>query len=188
MTKNYVHETRSRGKSYYYLRASKYLGRMNIPLGRDRAQAEARAAEILREMKDGPRPQDEPSIMPGLEDRMEVVFASAKQRADANKLTFTISLQFVRNLLNAQGGRCAVTGIPFTLKSNGKNWRREPYRPSLDRIDSARGYEPDNCRIVCVAVNTALNEWGDEVFWTIVRGAVNQALSPTPFRISSRGE
>jgi hypothetical protein len=39
-----------------------------------------------------------------------------------------------------------------------------PYAPSLDRIDSARGYEIDNIRWVCVAVNFMMNQWGDEVF------------------------
>ena len=34
---------------------------------------------------------------------------------------------------------------------------------SLDRIDSSKGYTVENCRLVCTAVNLAMNEWGEDV-------------------------
>ena len=51
-------------------------------------------------------------------------------------------------------GACALTGLPFELGP----WRRpgpHPFAPSLDRIDSSRGYTPDNVQVVCHAANQA---------------------------------
>jgi len=67
-------------------------------------------------------------------------------------------------MLNEAGWRCAVSGQPFTLEPlNGKR----PYAPSIDRINSAIGYVPGNTRIVCVAVNYAMNVWGESVIWRL---------------------
>lgn len=62
-------------------------------------------------------------------------------------------------------GACEVTGIPFSL-DRGESGRR-PYAPSLDRRDSSGGYTSENCRLVCVAVNVAMNEWGAELLLRI---------------------
>lgn len=53
-------------------------------------------------------------------------------------------------------GRCEVTGIPFELS------RRSPWQPSVDRIDSSKGYVPSNIRVVVWIFNAACNSWGDE--------------------------
>lgn len=37
-------------------------------------------------------------------------------------------------------------------------------------IGTRRGYTPDNIRLVCVAVNYALNAWGEDVLHRIVDG------------------
>lgn len=56
-------------------------------------------------------------------------------------------------------GKCEVTGIPFSVRKIG-DYRRQPFSPSLDRIDVNVGYTLENCRLVCTAVNLAMNEWG----------------------------
>lgn len=38
-----------------------------------------------------------------------------------------------------------------------------PFMPSIDRTNSAKGYTAGNCRLVCVAANFAMNEWGQGV-------------------------
>lgn len=70
-------------------------------------------------------------------------------------------------------GKCALTGIPFNLESpEGATLR--PWAPSLDRIDSSKGYTAKNCRLVCVAVNFALNQWGEAVFRKIATAIASQ--------------
>ena len=49
---------------------------------------------------------------------------------------------------------------------------RHPFEPSLDRINCAEGYSASNTRLVCVAVNFGMNEWGEEVYRELARAAV----------------
>lgn len=95
-------------------------------------------------------------------------FARAKQNARVRKggIPFDISRDDIIRLLEAANWRCAVTGVLFsTEKISG----RAPFAPSIDRVDSAKGYTPDNCRVVCVAANYAMNIWGDDVLWRLFK-------------------
>ena len=62
-------------------------------------------------------------------------------------------------LVERAGGHCEVTGIPFNWEIP-RGQRKRLWAPSVDRIDCTRGYLLSNCRLVCVAVNVALNEFG----------------------------
>ena len=73
-------------------------------------------------------------------------------------------------LYRAQGGRCALSGRRFDLRHVGSGKARRPFAPSLDRIDSTGGYTRDNVRLVCQAVNFALNAYGEDVFREIATG------------------
>lgn len=61
---------------------------------------------------------------------------------------------------------CALTGIPFEFERESAVSRR-PFAASIDRKDSSLGYSVDNCRIVCVAVNLAMNAWGEAVLFRV---------------------
>lgn len=61
------------------------------------------------------------------------------------------------------GGRCELTGIEFDFEAAGGKHQRRPYAPSIDRRDNSLGYVPGNVRVVCVAVNIAMNQWGEDV-------------------------
>lgn len=71
----------------------------------------------------------------------------------------------IQRMYDAQGGLCAVTGLPmqFSALESGKN----SYAVSVDRIDSSRGYYQDNIRLVCARVNLMKMELSDEQtkFW-----------------------
>lgn len=85
----------------------------------------------------------------------------------------------LRGLCDRSQGICELTGMPF--RENSKRHRQghmlNPFSPSVDRINSRSGYTADNCRLVCLCVNLALNQWGDEVFDTMARAYVTQLLN-----------
>lgn len=55
---------------------------------------------------------------------------------------------------------CALTKVHFDFQVG--LGRANPLRPSLDRIDSSAGYYQGNVRLVCSAINYALNAFGEE--------------------------
>jgi hypothetical protein len=92
-----------------------------------------------------------------------VLFSRAKARAAQADIYFALSRDDILRMGEASNWTCALTGIRFALDRT-ENARSRAYAPSVDRILSNHGYTRDNVRLVCVAVNAALNEWGEEVF------------------------
>jgi hypothetical protein len=108
----------------------------------------------------------------------------ARKRAHRYNRTFSLCLDDLVNALEMQKYRCALTGLRFTLNSSEKGTQlyfREPYSPSIDRIDSGFGYCAENVRIVCYALNIALGEWGEEVFLKISRSYMMNTKGRDPF-------
>jgi hypothetical protein len=95
------------------------------------------------------------------------LFYEARRSAGKRSLQFEITFEDVIDLLNKADGRCEVTGVKFSDVSWGAY--RRPFMPSLDRKDPREGYTFDNCRIVCVAANFAMGEWGEEVLHVMLR-------------------
>lgn len=96
------------------------------------------------------------------------VTARARQRGcDA------LSFSEFEELWLAAKGRCELTGIRFSAKRVEGSLKR-PWMPSVDRIDSTRGYEKGNCRLVCVAVNIALNDFGFAVLCKVAGALVDK--------------
>lgn len=77
-------------------------------------------------------------------------------------------------LWDRAGGRCEVTGIAFSVRPTDSGERIWPWHASIDRVDNSLGYEFENCRLVCVAVNMALHEFGEDVFAVIARCYVDK--------------
>lgn len=74
-------------------------------------------------------------------------------------------------LMKGTGFRCAVSGIPFAKRSVS-NGQRDPWGPSIDRIENRHGYMVDNIRVVCIAANIALGDWGMDALLRLSRGVV----------------
>lgn len=106
-----------------------------------------------------------PDLDAAMRTKLRAVASGAMQRARQRGTPVDpdlVGLTF--DLFEAQGARCALTGIPFDLRVVGVGQARRPFAPSLDRIDSSGGYTRDNTRLVCQAVNFALNAFGEDVF------------------------
>lgn len=84
-----------------------------------------------------------------------------RHRANKKSPACTITRDDILALLTASGGACAVTGVPLDMDTKLAHGRVSPWMPSIDRIDSNRGYVPGNCRIVCYQANLAMSQFGE---------------------------
>jgi hypothetical protein len=93
----------------------------------------------------------------------------ARRRARERGIEFSLTARDVQALYESTKGRCELTSITF--ENSG------PFCASIDRINSGRGYLVGNVRLVCWAVNNALNKWGDGVFSRIATAYVARKLT-----------
>lgn len=111
---------------------------------------------------------------------LEKRVSGARQRAAKRDWLFGITMAHVREMLTAQGGRCAVSGLDFNFQRFPNSFVKYPFAPSIDRIDPRGGYTPDNVRLVCTAANFGMGDWGDEVLLTIAKGVVDHSSAIPP--------
>jgi hypothetical protein len=83
--------------------------------------------------------------------------ASLKRRAVSHGWEFTLTNSWLQEKFSI--GKCELTGLPFKT-SLGKVG---PYSPTVDRIDSSKGYTEDNCRVILWALNAGFGNWGLEI-------------------------
>lgn len=103
---------------------------------------------------------------------LNTLFNQCKKHAN-EKMEFNISKAHIENML--QKNVCSITNIPFCYKLYGDK-RSNPFRPSVDRINSDIGYTNNNTRIVCVAVNYFLNEFGEDNLRKVCHSYINNYL------------
>ena len=102
-----------------------------------------------------------------LNNRGSALLTLARHRAKQKGLEFTLAPEDIDPKIKQ--GFCALTGIRFNLK-NGKTWDS----PSIDRIDSSKGYSKDNVRVVLYCVNVMANVWGSDKIIEIAAAIVKR--------------
>jgi len=107
------------------------------------------------------------------EDFLNVLRKNANSRATGKK-NYNLDLEFLVELYKSQDGKCALTGISFKLEKYGN---KRAFAPSIDRLNCSKGYTKDNVRLVCLVVNLALNDFGDQIFDTMCREYVKNKLT-----------
>lgn len=80
-----------------------------------------------------------------------------------------VDMDFIVSLL--EQGTCALTGQPFEFTRKWKQYSTNPRGPSLDRIDSSRGYYKDNSQFILVWLNRAKNEYSSADFRVLMEEA-----------------
>ena len=88
--------------------------------------------------------------------------SSAKYRAKQIKVKYNLTKEYLIALWEEQNGCCAVSGRKFDLRKPPKGKCVRANSPSLDRVNSRKGYVKGNVRFVCYQVNTALNQYGEK--------------------------
>jgi hypothetical protein len=94
-----------------------------------------------------------------------------RKNARLKNKSFNLELKDIMDRYISIDSCCELSGIKFEFESN---YKRNPLRPSIDRIDNNIGYEKNNIRIVCVWINNALNEWGEILLEKMSRKYINK--------------
>lgn len=95
--------------------------------------------------------------------RLVALIQAAKQRAQKHNLEYTLDREWILDLYAKQTGKCLLTNIEFSIEKPCET-NLNPFSPSLDKINPKLGYTKENTRLVCVGINLALNEFGEDTF------------------------
>lgn len=160
----YVIQVQSRGRVYFYFQANRgtpLVGpRIRLSDPRDVSQLKAAyKASGIRYV--------EPTET--FELQLASCLLNAFNRSKRYNRPFDIDIDFMRRMLEDQGGCCAVSGIPFDHKPY-EDYKVAPFGISLDRISSRGGYTRCNVRLVSRIANFAMNQWGIAPLERLVEG------------------
>lgn len=108
------------------------------------------------------------------------LLSSARQRAKTKGIGYTLSVEWFLTQAENQDYCCALTGLAldFDGKNTSEQRQYNPLAPSLDRIDPAQGYTPENTRLVCTAINIGLNGFGEDMYRQVAEAYL--AKNPRP--------
>jgi hypothetical protein len=103
----------------------------------------------------------------------ETEYVALKNRVAAHekkgrKMTFNLTAKYIQDKFNACEGKCAITNLPFSMELGTKG-NRNPFRPSVDRINSKKGYVKGNIQIILAIVNTMKMDYTDDVLHPVIK-------------------
>lgn len=98
--------------------------------------------------------------------RARRLITEAKRRAKRQGLAFDLDAYASEIKARVDAAKCELSGVDLDLCAVGRKYNSA----SLDRIVPAAGYVYSNIRVVCVAMNFALNNWGEEPLLKVVNG------------------
>ena len=88
-------------------------------------------------------------------------FKRIETQAKKRKISFSITIEYIGDLLEKQKNKCALTGIPLTLK---KIARDSTQTASLDRKDNSKGYIEGNLQWVDKRINKLKSDFSQSEF------------------------
>jgi hypothetical protein len=98
-----------------------------------------------------------------IEGRASVFLQNAKKSAVKRQQAFALTVDDIVGCWKQQAEICAYSGRPMTLEAGQLN------TVSIERIDSAVGYTPENTILVCQAINRMKSDFGFEDFYNLCR-------------------
>ncbi len=87
------------------------------------------------------------------------LLGTAKYRARKQSLLYSLTPEWAAKTWT---GFCSLSKIPFIL-----NKKRSLYSPTIDKINPALGYTPDNCRFILFGVNALKYNGNDDDVYKI---------------------
>lgn len=94
------------------------------------------------------------------ENWIDSLWRGSRSSSKARNLEHAITRDDLHAVWERQNGRCYWTGVEM----EPTEVNRHPLKPSLDRIDPARGYTPDNIVLACLMVNLGRSNCGPDDF------------------------
>ena len=91
-----------------------------------------------------------------------------KTRAKTKDLKFDLTPDYIQKKFDECEGTCAITKLPFSMEMGTKG-KRNPFRPSVDRINSNKGYIKGNIQIVLAIVNTMKMDYTNDILHPVVK-------------------
>lgn len=99
----------------------------------------------------------------------------ARTRAQNENMAFDLNLHVWELERRLAIGKCELSGVPLCFSE-----RRGCRMPSIDRVDSGRGYTHDNVRIVALCLNLALSTWSQADVLAVMRAWVAKSVVHEP--------
>lgn len=156
--------------------------RYRVSAGKELQTAKQQMSDLMFQLRSGWRPGEiKDDEWAALARRL---ISRHKWGARRRKIPFDLTPRHIVRMLEESGYRCPLSGIAFSKRAPDPHdlyGLRDPWSPSIDRIDNRLGYTAENVRVVCVAANMAMNAWGYDVLLRLARGIVrNAAIAAVP--------
>ncbi len=87
---------------------------------------------------------------------------------DGRVMGFNLTPEYIQKVFDECKGKCTLTGLDFNMELGTKK-KRNPYRPSVDRISSSKGYVKGNIQIVLAIVNTMKMDYTDDILHPVIK-------------------
>ncbi len=101
--------------------------------------------------------------------RAATLFKGVKDRCGKYNEELDFDIDFIEKLL--LNGKCAITNLEFDFKTKGDG-RKNPFAPSIDRIDCKIGYIKKNVRLVLWQINLMKGELSDSQLLEMCRRVI----------------
>ncbi len=98
-----------------------------------------------------------------IEGRAQIFLCNARKSAAKRKQDFLLTVEDIVECWNLQQKLCAYSGRQMTLEAGRLN------TVSIERIDSAIGYTPQNTILVCQAINRMKSDFDLNDFYGLCR-------------------
>lgn len=101
-----------------------------------------------------------------LDNFIKKIFLNLKHNTKkrSKDLDIQITIQDIKDLYNKQNGKCALSNIKMThiaYNTVGNQHTINKWNISIDRIDSTKGYTPDNIQLICTIINRMKSDMDD---------------------------
>lgn len=105
---------------------------------------------------------------------------SAKYRSVKLKIDFDLDEAWMESRWT---GYCELTKLPFSSPEKRRGYKNKSFSPSIDKIDPAKGYTKNNCRLILFAVNCFKRDDSDVEMYAIAEALI----ANNPHRIDRMG-